>query len=462
MTLAALIHTIVFLLFWLTNLSFQRDVNGFLSGITGLKINFLLVFLLFTLAIGAWSVIRKLVNRTNKVERGFFLGFSIFYLVFFYGSFAMLFLKNPVQVPRLGQIILYFRLFFDIALLFFAAGILRARVRVKGWQKWLPAAGLFLMWLVPVLWTPGNVYRGALPAKPLLIAHRGASQLAPENTLAAMERAAGLGVYGVETDIAISRDGTLFLMHDSTLERTTNIQKVFPGRVKERADGFTWVELLQLNAGEWFITQDPFHTVASGRVSADNAILYKSEPIPTLADMLKIVKEADLHLIYDLRIPGAEHPFADRTLALCLQEIETAGIASQTWILASATEIPAIRATLPEAVLAKGLDYGQSIPPEELVHDGYQVVNSEFGLSDGRIRAYRRAGLWVNLWTVDEPWQYSRLWLAGADSVTSNNIKALIALPMPVMAMKFGTYLFLWLVGDLAAGGWLLRKRSAF
>jgi glycerophosphoryl diester phosphodiesterase len=319
---------------------------------------------------------------------------------------------------------------------------------------------LFLLWLIPVLWTPGNVYRGTLPEKPLLIAHRGASQLAPENTLAAMKRAAELGVFGVETDIAISREGALFLMHDSTLERTTDVQKVFPGRMKERADGFTWAELLQLNAGEWFITQDPYHTVASGRVSADNAILYKSESIPTLADMLQIVKEDDLHFIYDLRIPPSDHPFAAQALDLCLEEIKATGVASQTWVLASAAEIPAVRATLPEAILAKGLDYGKSAPPEELVREGYQVVNSEYGLSDGRIRAYRRAGLWVNLWTVDEPWQYSRLWMAGADSVTSNNIKALIALPMPVMAMKFGTYLFLWLVVGLAAGGWLFRKRS--
>lgn len=461
MTLAALIHTIVFLLFWLTNLSFQRDVNRFLADTTGLKVNFIVIFIIFSLLVGAWSAIRRLVRGTNKIERGFFLGFSIFYLVFFYGSFAILFIKNPVQLPRLGQLILYFRLFFDIALLFFAAWILRTRVKVSGWKRWLPAGGLFLLWLIPVLWTPGNVFRGTLPAKPLLIAHRGASQLAPENTLAAMERAAELGVYGVETDITISRDGILFLMHDSTLERTTSVQQVFPSRLKEPADSFTWQELSQLNAGEWFITQDPYHTVASGRVSADNAILYKSEPIPALADLLKIVKDNNLHFIYDLRIPRSDHPFAAQTLDLCLEEIKAAGIAPRTWILASREEIPAIRAILPEAVLAKGLDYGQSASPEELVRDGYQVVNSEFGLSDGRIRAFRRAGLWVNLWTVDEPWQYSRLWLAEADSVTSNNIKALIALPMPVMAMKFGTYLFLWLVVGLAAGGWLLLKPSA-
>ncbi len=459
MSTAVLIHAIIFLIFWLTNLSFQKDVNNFLSGATGLKMDFLLVFIFFALIVGGWSIFRSMGKPSRRLERGLFYGFGVFFIVFFYGSFIVLFLKNPVQLPRLGQFIQYFRIFFDAAILFFAAWILRTKIKAIGWRKWIRPAGLIALWLIPIFWTPGNVYHASLPAKPLLIAHRGASQLAPENTLAAMNRAAELGVYGVETDIIISRDGTLFLMHDSTLARTTNVAQVFPDRAKDPADTFTWDELTQLNAGEWFIMQDPYHTVASGRVSADNTIFYLSEPIPTFREMLEVVKDDNLRFIFDLRIPAADHPYATQTLDLCLAEIKAAGVASRTWVLAAPDEIPAIRAVLPDATLARGLDYGQNVSAQKLTDAGYRLVNSEFGLSNAAIKSYRKAGLWVNLWTVDEPWQYSRLWLAGVDSVTSNNIKALIAMPAPVMAMKYGTYLVLWIVVGLGAAGMCFVKR---
>jgi hypothetical protein len=53
---------------------------------------------------------------------------------------------------------------------------------------------------------------------------------------------------------------------------------------------------------------------------------------------------------------------------------------------------------------------------------------------------------------VDEPWQYSRLWLVGADSVTSNNIQGLIALSRPVMAMTYSLYLVIWGLAGILAG----------
>ena len=55
-----------------------------------------------------------------------------------------------------------------------------------------------------------------------IIAHRGASGYAPENTMAAFERAVAMGATEVETDVAFTRDGKLLLFHDFTLERTTN------------------------------------------------------------------------------------------------------------------------------------------------------------------------------------------------------------------------------------------------
>jgi glycerophosphoryl diester phosphodiesterase len=76
-----------------------------------------------------------------------------------------------------------------------------------------------------------------------IIAHRGASGYAPENTMAAFRRAVEMGATEVETDVGFTRDGRLLLLHDDTLDRTTS------GR--GRPDDFTWSELQLLDAGSW-------------------------------------------------------------------------------------------------------------------------------------------------------------------------------------------------------------------
>ena len=78
---------------------------------------------------------------------------------------------------------------------------------------------------------------------PRWIAHRGAGQLAPENTLAAFQRGAHYGYRMFECDVKLSADGVPFLLHDSTLERTTNGQGT--------AGQQLWAELAMLDAGSW-------------------------------------------------------------------------------------------------------------------------------------------------------------------------------------------------------------------
>ena len=450
MAVAVLIHAFLFLVFWLTNLSFQQAMNTLLSNITRFEVNFLrLFFLFFAVAVFLWSVVRLVLQKNNRTAGPDWLYNVIggFFLVFFYGSFVVLFLKVPIQPYRLGQFTQYFRIFVDTVILSLAAWGLRFLLAKldQRWLKRILIGALLLFWLVPVFWPPGAVYRRPLPEKPLLIAHRGASMLAPENTLASMQVAADLGVYGLETDVSISNDGVLFLMHDPTLKRTTNVAEVFPGRKNDVADSFTWNELSQLDAGGWFKLR----------------ALYSGEPIPTLTEFLRIVQENDLAFIYDLRRPSDDHPFANSELDMTLAEIKASGAASRTWVLTSPDEIPVLRAALPESVLAKGLNYRNAAAPQELVDAGYQLVNSEYGLSSRMIQAYQKAGLWVNLWTVDEPWQYSRLWLAGADSVASNNVQTLIAMSRPVMAIAYPVYMILWgMAGLLAVGIVFLKKTS--
>ncbi|MDQ6881605.1 MAG: glycerophosphodiester phosphodiesterase, partial [Pseudomonadota bacterium] len=78
-------------------------------------------------------------------------------------------------------------------------------------------------------------------------AHRGAGKLAPENTLAAFRLGASHGFRMFECDAKLSADGVVFLMHDATLERTTNGSSVAGDR--------PWSELAQLDAGGWHSRQ---------------------------------------------------------------------------------------------------------------------------------------------------------------------------------------------------------------
>jgi glycerophosphoryl diester phosphodiesterase len=108
---------------------------------------------------------------------------------------------------------------------------------------------------------------GALAAAPQtgkqLVAHRGASGYAPEHTIAAYTLAMEQGADFVEQDLAVTKDGVLVSIHDLTLERTTDVEEVFPDRFVEDKTGanpgkhwlvndFTLEEIKKLDAGSWF------------------------------------------------------------------------------------------------------------------------------------------------------------------------------------------------------------------
>lgn len=87
---------------------------------------------------------------------------------------------------------------------------------------------------------------------PTVIAHRGASHDAPEETAPAYLAARELGADYLEADLQRTRDGVLVALHDDTLERTTNVAEVFPARAKDPVSSFTLAELKRLDAGSWF------------------------------------------------------------------------------------------------------------------------------------------------------------------------------------------------------------------
>src|SRR5580765_1895242 len=123
----------------------------------------------------------------------------------------------------------------------------------------------------------------AQATKKLNVAHRGASGYRPEHTLASYRLAIEMGADFVEQDLAVTKDNVLICLHDPTLERTTNVEEVFPNRSTMvtwegktarswLANDFTLAEIKQLDAGSWF---DP---------------KFKDEKVPTFDEAVALIK----------------------------------------------------------------------------------------------------------------------------------------------------------------------------
>lgn len=93
--------------------------------------------------------------------------------------------------------------------------------------------------------------------KNIVIAHRGTTFYAPEETEAAMRWARNSGAHYLEFDLQRTKDGYLVALHDESLLRTSNVKDVFPNRINDKISQFTYQELLKLNFGSWFNLKYP-------------------------------------------------------------------------------------------------------------------------------------------------------------------------------------------------------------
>lgn len=144
----------------------------------------------------------------------------------------------------------------------------------------------------------------------LNIAHRGARSLAPENTLAAGRKALLLGADMWEIDVRLSRDGYPVVVHDATLERTSDAPSKFPERKPWNVRDFTLEELQSLDFGSWFNRVDPFGQIAACAVTMDEQTRYCGERIPTLEDALIFTVANDWLINIEIKdlsgLPGNE------------------------------------------------------------------------------------------------------------------------------------------------------------
>lgn len=232
---------------------------------------------------------------------------------------------------------------------------------------------------------------------PLWIAHRGAGRLAPENTLAAFRAGAAHGYRCFECDVKASRDGVLFLMHDSTLERTTNGQ----GTGGEQP----WSALSQLDAGSW------------------HGHRFAGEPLPTLAALARWIRANGFTLDLEIKpTPGSEAA-TGTAVALAVREL---------W--AGAAVPPLLSSFRPEA-LAAAQDAAPELPRGLLLDtlwEGWEgaadalactAVITRHALMDAGLAARLRAqGRRALVYTVNEQADADRLLALGIDGIITDAV----------------------------------------
>jgi glycerophosphoryl diester phosphodiesterase len=232
----------------------------------------------------------------------------------------------------------------------------------------------------------------------LVIAHRGASGHAPENTLAAFKKAVTMGATFIETDLQMSRDARLVAIHDATLNRTTNGE----GLVHD----MTLAHLRQLDAGSWFGSE------------------YAGERIPTLEEILVFSKKNDVVFYLELKPQGSwggEH-------ALIGALRESGEIPRAVVISFDAAVVLNLRKI--EPTMMTGLLHDGQIenPIEKAVEVGARqlLVRGDL-VTPALLTGARKKDLQVVCWTVNHPVHMRMLIAAGIDGIMSDYPDRLVA-----------------------------------
>jgi glycerophosphoryl diester phosphodiesterase len=245
----------------------------------------------------------------------------------------------------------------------------------------------------------------APPPDVSVIAHRGSSGAAPENTIAAVRLALAHRSDVVENDVQRTRDGELVIMHDTTLARTTDVEQVFPARAPWNVADFTLAEIKQLDAGSWFAPE------------------FAGERVPTLAEWGAAVgRSADMLLepksphLY----PGIEQDLDKelRSVPVLAQALKADRVVVQSfdhrWLRAYADLAPDVRV---------GLLYGSRPSPVDVAAAATWAdqVNPALGaIDEATVDQVQASGLEIHVWTVNDGVGMRRAVRWGVDGVITN------------------------------------------
>lgn len=234
---------------------------------------------------------------------------------------------------------------------------------------------------------------------PRVIAHRGAGSLAPENTLAAIRTGQSLGFRAHEFDVKLSKDGVAFLLHDATLDRTTN------GRGPAAAR--TWEELARLDAGGW-------HSAA-----------FRGEPLARFEEAARLLQSRGTLANIEIKpSPGREAETGDRV----------ARLAAELWAgeaIAPLLSSFSFEALIAAKAAAPGLPRAwitSKLAPEDrgrlAALEAVSLHTNQRRVSRAEVERLREEGYRVLLYTVDEPERAEALFGWGVDAVFTDNLRA--------------------------------------
>ncbi|OON74698.1 glycerophosphodiester phosphodiesterase [Streptomyces tsukubensis] len=247
--------------------------------------------------------------------------------------------------------------------------------------------------------------------RPTVVAHRGASAQAPENTLAAVDKAHALGFTWVENDVQRTKDGKLVVVHDDTLARTTDVEQRYPDRAPWNVKDFTAAEIAGLDAGGWF------------------SPAYEGARIPTLKQYLQRITHNRQNLLLELKSPDLYPGIEKETL----RELRNDGwldrrhvdgrLIIQSFSAPSVREVHAQRPDVKTGFL--GTPSVAQLPEYAKFTD--QINPSHTGLDQAYVSAVHSLKgphdkpLELFTWTVDDKDTSVRLAGLGVDGIISNN-----------------------------------------
>jgi glycerophosphoryl diester phosphodiesterase len=244
------------------------------------------------------------------------------------------------------------------------------------------------------------------PRRPLVIGHRGDPSGAPEQTIPAFERAVRLGVDMIEADVRRTRDGRLVLLHDATVDRTTNGR----GAVAD----LTFEELRRLDAGGWF--------------SPD----FAGARIPALDELFELAEHSGIGLCLEAKGESA----AERaSLALATaDEIERRGRLGQDVLasfdhdaLAAAARAVAGLRLAPERLPERGASVGGLVVEQARALGAPIVQHHHADLTVETVAAAHAAGLAIWVWSPERGDEVERALDLGVDAIMVDDVAAAVA-----------------------------------
>ncbi|GAA3754135.1 glycerophosphoryl diester phosphodiesterase [Spinactinospora alkalitolerans] len=239
----------------------------------------------------------------------------------------------------------------------------------------------------------------------IIVAHRGASAYAPENTLAALREAHRRGADMAELDVRQTADGAFVVMHDPTLRRTTNAGAVFPERRPWRVCDFTLAEIRRLDAGSWY------------------GPAFAGEPVPTLEEALETLKDNGLGALVELKVRRRDPAAALRLIGRIAADPHWRGAGADSRLILQSFDWTALRGIaehLPGARTAVlGTTYSR-LALRRVARYASQVNPHHLRVSAPYVRHVHEHGLTMFSWTVNTDSAIRRVIRDGVDGIISD------------------------------------------